>query len=57
MCIRDRYVNDGEKVGTKTYFFKPQNKKIEYWFEKREEVEELEVSQINSIWKNGGMKE
>ncbi|PNV61417.1 hypothetical protein C0033_14080 [Clostridium sp. chh4-2] len=55
--VVELYVNDGEKVGTKTYFFKPQNKKIEYWFEKREEVEELAVSQINSIWKNGGMKE
>ena len=45
------FVNDGEKVGTKTYFFKPHNRSMEYRFEHGEEVEELTVSQVNSIWK------
>lgn len=45
------FVNDGEKVGTKTYFFKPHNRSMEYRFEHGEEVEDLTVSQVNSIWK------
>ncbi|WP_215698989.1 GH32 C-terminal domain-containing protein [Clostridium sp. MCC353] len=45
------FVNDGRQVGTKTYFFKPYDKSMEYRFEHGEEVEELTVSRIKNIWK------
>lgn len=46
------FVNKGEYVGTKTYFFEPESNSLQYDFERRQAVQQLEVAKIRSIWKN-----
>ena len=45
------FVNGGEFVGTKTYFFESENKRAEFFFDKITAVKRLEVSEVKTIWK------